>query len=655
MNRRNVGKTLSKSHSPIRKSLITGGILTAEEVDQYSEKARSNGEPLWELLLRENKVTETWLADAFAVSLRLRLIGGPMEVDNEAAHRIPESLARKHLCIPISFQGSRLQVAFVDPYNLASIQAIEFFTGIHVQPMVGVRSQILQAIDEHYSRKQAMDVIDQAADLAEIQMMSTGEIIDLDGESSLKASAIPPIIKLVNMIMAEAMRAHASDVHLEPAEHEIHIRLRVDGVLREFLKAPSWMQAGLAARLKVLSKLDITERRVPQDGRFKVRYQSHVTDVRVSTLPTQFGEKVVMRVLGSSEGIPAPEKLGVPTAELGSMLTASKQPQGMIIVTGPTGSGKTTTLYSLLNYRRSPQVNIVTVEDPIEYQLRGAIQVQVNPKVGLSFAACLRSILRQDPDIILVGEVRDHETAEIAFHAAMTGHLVMTSLHTNDAVATVLRLRDLKINPFLITSSVTLIVAQRLVRVICDKCREPDRPSPRLLAQLGWNIPGFHFTRGRGCSACQGTGFRGRTGIYEILKMTAAVREAINHGASDDVIYSGAAQSGMVTLLEAARNKIREGKTTPEEVMRVIQWCEDETMARPEPPVSLAKPAARNLPYESKPHLACPSCGKMVEPTWRVCPQCVCLLTPTEGDLHSEVKKGRSGHSFTGEGPDSFH
>lgn len=403
--------------------------------------AHKNGEPLWEVLLRGNKITETWLADAFSQRLRIPIVAlTSMSVDPEAAHRIPENLARKHQCIPFCINGRTLRAAFVDPSNLASLQAIEFFTGCKVQPVVATRGQILEAIDEQYSRSQAVDIIDQATDQAEVQIVSTmGEDVDLDEAASLKASEIPPIIKLVNMVIAEALRVRASDIHIEPNEHDIRIRLRVDGVLRDFLQAPIWLQSGLSTRLKVLAKLDITEKRVPQDGRFKVRQNARVSDMRLSTLPSQFGEKVVMRVLGSSEGAPEPEKLGVPQRELTALLDSVRSPQGMVIATGPTGSGKTTTLYSLLNYKRSSEVNIVTVEDPIEYQLEGATQVQINPKQGLTFAASLRSILRQDPDVILVGEVRDKETAEIAFHAAMTGHLVLTSLHTNNSIATILR------------------------------------------------------------------------------------------------------------------------------------------------------------------------------------------------------------------------
>jgi type II secretory ATPase GspE/PulE/Tfp pilus assembly ATPase PilB-like protein len=612
-------------------------------VERYSELARTQGEPFWKILLAENKITETWLADWFSQRLQVPFAGiGPLAIDEEVAHRITESLARQHECVPVAVKGRRLQVAFVDPSNLTSVQAIEFFTGSKVQPLVGLRSQVLEAVERYYSREEALDVIDRAGDLSEVQILPSREDLDLDETASVKSSQIPPIIKLVNMIMAEALREHASDIHIEPAEHEIQIRLRVDGVLRDYLKAPAWLQSGLSSRLKVLSKLDITERRIPQDGRFKVRSHNRITDLRISTLPTQFGEKVVIRLLGSSEGIPAPDQLGVPREELPAVLEAVKQPQGMIVVTGPTGSGKTTTLYSLLNYKRSSEVNIVTVEDPIEYQLQGANQVQINPKAGLTFAACLRSILRQDPDTILVGEIRDHETAEIAFHAAMTGHLVLTTLHTNNSVATVLRLLDLGIDSFVLTSSVTLVIAQRLVRVTCDACRERYYPDPRILERLGWDDPAFSFTHGKGCRACHGTGFKGRTGIYELLRMTPAVREAINARSPEPVIRQAAVKSGMVPLVEAARNQIRQGKTTPEEVMRVIQWVDEGQASCPRCGKPLSNKTKECQHCKAKPKFVCTSCGQTMDPAWQVCPHCSSPVLLPDQELPAKGKWGRS-------------
>jgi len=607
----------------LRMSLLKSGILTPGELEEYSELARKGKETLWEVLLREGKITESWLADAISQRLRIPLVLlSAVAIDPDAVHRIPESLARRHLCVPYGLERRVLKVAFVDPTDLRSTQAVEFYTGSHVEPAVAPRSQVLEAIDRNYSRAQAVDIIDQASGQPDIQILPPSLDVDLDEVPSRRAAEIPPIIKLVNLVMTEALRMRASDIHIEPSEHDIRIRLRVDGVLKDFFQAPAWLHAGLSSRLKVLSKLDITERRVPQDGRLKVRYQLKVTDIRMSTLPTQYGEKIVLRVLGSNEGIPQVAQLGLPESDMPTILEAVRQPQGMIIVTGPTGSGKTTTLYSLLNHNRSPEVNIVTVEDPIEYQLEGANQVQINPRAGLTFASSLRSILRQDPDIILVGEIRDRETVETAFHAAMTGHLVLTTLHTNNSIATVLRLLDLGVDPFVITSSANLIVAQRLVRIICDQCREVYVPAPHLLDRLGWEDREFSFTRGKGCEACHGIGFKGRTAIYEILRMTLPVREAINHRGSEIAIRRAAAQSGMVPLLQAARDKIRQGATTPEEVVRSIQLTEEDVASCPQCGRSLSAESGRCLHCESVQSLRCLNCGQALEPEWQVCPRC---------------------------------
>jgi type IV pilus assembly protein PilB len=598
-------------------------------VESFAEVARRRNEPLWETLLRENRITESWLADLYAQRLKIPLVAlAAHSIDSEAAHRIPETVARKYQCVPFAWEGRFLKVAFVDPSNLAAVQAIEFYTGCKVKPVAAPRTHVLETISQVFSESQAIDIIDQATDRTDLKILPLSEELDLDLDktAALQASQIPPIIKLVNLVIAEGLRAHASDIHIEPSEHEIRVRLRVDGVLRDFLRTPAWLHSGLTTRLKVISKLDIAEKRLPQDGRFKVTFQNSPTDVRISTLPTQFGEKVVMRLLGSSEGIPGPEKLGIQGRDLSALLEAAMQPQGIIIVTGPTGSGKTTTLYSLLNHKRSSEVSIVTVEDPIEYHLEGVNQVQVNVKTGLTFSSCLRSILRQDPDVILVGEIRDRETAEIAFHAAMTGHMVLTSLHTNSSIATVLRLLDLGADPFVITSSVTLIIAQRLARVTCDQCREVYTPAARLLTRLRWDDPNFVFTRGRGCKACHGTGFKGRIGIYEVLRMTNKVVEAINARGSEADIRKAALSSGFVTLMQDAREKIRSGMTTADEVLRVIEWKDEAEAYCPRCGQPVAVETGKCLSCPDVTQLLCGGCGQALAQDWGVCPRCATLV-----------------------------
>jgi type II secretory ATPase GspE/PulE/Tfp pilus assembly ATPase PilB-like protein len=508
----------------------------------------------------------------------------------------------------------------VDPSNLEAIQAIEFFTGCRVQSLVALRTELLEAIEANFSRTRAMDFILAAGEASDLQVLSMGEDVDLDEDASARAAEMPPVVKLVNLVLTEALKINASDIHVDPTNRDIRIRLRVDGVLRDYLQAPAWLHSGLTSRLKVIGKLDIAEKRVPQDGRFKVRFRKRVADVRLSTLPTQFGEKAVLRLLGSSESIPDLSQLGLPAEAVKAVTDAALQPQGMIIVTGPTGSGKSTTLYSVLTQKRSAEVNIVTVEDPIEYQLEGANQVQVNVKAGLTFAGCLRSILRQDPDVILLGEVRDRETAEIAFHAAMTGHLVLTTLHTNSSVATVLRLLDLGVDPFVITSSVTLVMAQRLARCICEQCREPYSPDPSALAKLKWRGPALSFSRGRGCKACHGTGFKGRVGIFEILKMTPRVRRAINEKGSEMEIRKAATGSGFVSLMEDARDKIRNGITTAEEVLRVIQLEDGAVCADCGQPI--LGDTGKCMQCIESPQSHCIKCGQKLSLDWQVCPRC---------------------------------
>jgi len=603
--------------------LIEAGVLTPKEVKDFARRAGKKKEPLWAALLEAGKITEAWLADTFAQHLKIPLISlASHPVSAEAVHDIPERLARRYSCIPFGRDDRVLRVAMVDPTNLMAIQDIEFSTGLKVQLFVSPRSEILAAIDEHFAHSKVDDLIAGAEIPAGFQVQPLDIGIELEEEDDRRASQTPLIVKLANMVLAEAVEAQASDIHIEPAEQDVLVRFRVDGVLRDSFKGPIALHAGLTTRLKVMGKLDIAEKRVPQDGRFKVRLQSRVVDVRLSTLPTQFGEKAVMRLLGSSGAPNDLKALGLPEEALQTLVDAGDQPQGMIIVTGPTGSGKTTTLYSLLSRKLSSKLSVVTVEDPIEYKLEGASQVQVNVKAGLTFASCLRSILRQDPDVILVGEIRDRETAEIAFRASMTGQLVLTTLHTNNAAASVLRLLDLGIDPFVITSSVTTIVAQRLARRTCNRCRESYTPADLSLEKLRWDDKDFVFQKGHGCKDCLETGFRGRVGIYEILKMTAPVRAAINRKATEAEIVKAAAMSGYLSLLEDAGSKIRAGVTTPEEVLRVIQLRDvDENYcprcSRPMSGVDGACPSCNEHTRS-----ACVGCGSEVSPRWQFCPRC---------------------------------
>src|SRR5208337_632528 len=447
----------------------------------------------------EKKIPEEKISKALARTLHLpQLKLAAATIEAEALHLVPEEMARKFVCLPISKESVEqsvdskgvkrrpvLVLAMADPTDLLALQDVEFNTGCVVKPVVASYTEVLDAIKTYYEpEKWLEEFLQNIEQEVDFQVLGPQQDEELSTEATEKGIKPGPAVRLVNLILQAAVKQGASDVHIEPTLNNLQVRTRVDGMLRELMQVPKWLRESLVSRLKILAVMDITERRVPQDGRIKASYEGHEIDLRVSTLPTHYGEKVVLRILGSSRETLPTSSLGLNSANLQFLKRAVDQPQGIILVTGPTGSGKTTTLYSLLNEKKNPSINIITIEDPIEIQLEGINQVQVNLKAGLTFASCLRSILRQDPDVVLVGEIRDPETAEITFHAAMTGHLVFSTVHTNSTVATIGRLRDLGVDPSLIQSSVNLILAQRLVRRICERCKEKALPEKTLLEKL---------------------------------------------------------------------------------------------------------------------------------------------------------------------------
>jgi type IV pilus assembly protein PilB len=415
-----------------------------------------------------------------------------------------------------------------------------------------------------------------------------------------------PVVKVVNLVIQDAIAARATDIHVEPTLNDVQVRIRVDGVLRQMMQLPKWLANPVSSRVKILARLDIAERRVPQDGRIKVQRENKTFDLRVSTLPTLFGEKIVMRILASGTELPTLEQINLDEEDLKTLMRALAQPQGMILVTGPTGSGKSTTLYACLGHRKTPEVNIVTVEDPVEYQMQGINQVQVNVKTGLTFAQALRSILRQDPDIVLIGEMRDLETTEIAFHASMTGHLVLSTLHTNSAVATVSRLLDMGVDPVLVSSSVSLIIAQRLVRKLCQECKQPFDPPAAMLEQFGIGKDDTVFYKAVGCTRCGGTGYTGRMAVHEMLPMTKTMRELVARKAPEFEIQQTMRRQGMRFLADRGLDKVRNGTTTINEIYRVLQLDEEEKSAMV--------------------GTRCPSCKAEIEPEFAVCPSCLASL-----------------------------
>ncbi|HXE76307.1 MAG TPA: ATPase, T2SS/T4P/T4SS family [Candidatus Xenobia bacterium] len=614
---------MSKKMGPL---MLQTGLLTPKDLEKIQEEARRRRVSLLDILLDEKKVSEENLADTMAKWLRLpRVHVASLTIEPEALKIISQELARKHTCLPVKLEGKSLVLAMANPADFEAVQALEFSCGLSVRPVVATRTEILDGIHTHYAPdEQLQDFLANVSESSEFDIMPAEDAngdVDLDASASRSAAEQAPVVKMCNLIIQDAVRAGASDIHVEAELNSIRVRLRVDGVLRDYMQVPKWLHNPLVSRMKILAKLDIAERRLPQDGRIKIQHHGKSIDLRVSTLPTHFGEKVVLRLLGSSS-IPGLEQLGFTEPQVTLLDAALGQPQGMILTTGPTGSGKSTTLYSCLTRRQSPEVNIITVEDPIEYQIPGINQVQVNVKAGLTFAASLRSILRQDPDIILVGEIRDLETAEIAFQASMTGHLVLSTLHTNSTLATVARLLDIGVDPFLITSSVNIIIAQRLARRVCQRCKEPYTPSSGLLERVKIEEPNVIFYRGKGCQACGNTGYAGRVGIYEILRMTPTMKELINKKASEGEMRKAAGLAGTRFLLEEAMDKVRQGITTLEEVLRVIQLQEEEITRCPKCNSFI------NLDFSTCPYCLhalkylCESCGQELKLEWRICPYC---------------------------------
>jgi type IV pilus assembly protein PilB len=598
------------------------GIANDAQLGRARERVHlQGGGSLLEVLLKEERVSEEAVADLFVARLKVpRVRVAATLLDPEAMKKVPEKIARKHLCLPMSIEGRVLALAMMNPIDYQAIQDVEFSSALSVRPLVATRTEILDGIEERYGAEDRIgSFLANVPEVQDIQILSD-DPQDLAVEVQASAAEVAPVVKMCNLVIHDAIRSEASDVHIEPALHDMQVRMRVDGVLRDYTRVPKWLHGPMVSRLKILAKLDIAERRLPQDGRVNVQYQGKSIDLRVSTLPTHFGEKIVLRVLG---GISAPniERIGLSPDQQAMLESAVAQPQGMILVTGPTGSGKSTTLYALLTKHHRPEINIITVEDPIEYQLTGINQVQINTKAGLNFAGVLRSILRQDPDVILVGEMRDRETCEIAFQASMTGHMVLSTLHTNSAVAAVSRLFDLGVDPSIIATSLSMVIAQRLVRRICDGCREAYEPDPQVLARTGLGPDHPPVYRGAGCPACGNTGYAGRVGIYEIFRPTNNIRRLINDRASEAEIRNQARQAGMVLLREDALAKILSGLTSPDEVLRVVQV--DETEVPCANCGAIIETDFATCPYCAHSlKTSCAACGQSLKTDWRVCPYC---------------------------------
>jgi type IV pilus assembly protein PilB len=581
--------------------LVRENLLTPQQLREALEFQREHGGRLGFNLVKMGLVSDDMITAVLSrqygvPSVNLELF----DVDDSVIRLIPREVADKYSVLPLSRVGATLTLAMVDPTNVFAMDDIKFMTGLNIEPVVVSEASVQEAIGRYYSQSReielagsfeeesngnghrdtlsdpsmTLDQLDFDADGAEsLEVVDDEDEIDLSNLTRMSEDA--PVVRLVNVLLADALQRGASDIHIEPYEKEMRIRFRIDGVLYDVMHPPLRLRDALISRIKIMSKLDIAEKRLPQDGRIKIKLKHHgrsrELDFRVSTLPTLFGEKTVLRLLDKERLMLDMTKLGFEPESLVKFQRNITKPYGMVLVTGPTGSGKTNTLYSALQSLNQPETNIMTAEDPVEFNLPGINQVQMKEQIGLNFAAALRSFLRQDPNIILVGEIRDFETAEIAIKAALTGHLVLSTLHTNDAPSTISRLMNMGIEPFLVATSVNLIQAQRLIRRICKDCKAEHHLPPEGLVEVGFTIEEarqLKTYKGAGCKTCNNTGYKGRVGLYEVMEVTDEIRELILIGASSLELRKRAIEDGMITLRESGLHKIRNGITTLEEVVR---------------------------------------------------------------------------------------
>jgi type IV pilus assembly protein PilB len=559
--------------------LTKAGLISQDQLKEALRVQKETGGKLGETLIKLGFVSEEDITECLSQQFGVPSINlAHFEIDSSVIKLIPADVARKYNILPVNKTGATITIAMADPTNVFAMDDIKFMTGYNVEPVVASELGIKAAIDNYYGTTSSLELKKVMEDL---QQSETADLEVLDEDEELDVNSLAdsaeeaPVVKLVNLILTDAIKRGASDIHIEPYEKEFRVRFRIDGILYEIMNPPLKLKDAMTSRMKILAKLDISEKRLPQDGRIKLKMKlnekNKELDFRVSVLPTLFGEKIVMRLLDKDNLRLDMTKLGFEPESLAKFEEAIFKPWGMVLVTGPTGSGKTNTLYSALAKVNSPEVNIMTAEDPVEFNLPGINQVQMREAIGLNFAATLRSFLRQDPNIILVGEIRDFETAEIAIKAALTGHLVLSTLHTNDAPSTINRLMNMGIEPFLVATSVQLIAAQRLVRRICSNCREEVEMTSPALMNIGYKkeeVGTFKVFKGRGCEKCNNTGYKGRVGLVEVMAIDDEIRELILSGGSAIDIRKKAVEAGMITLRRSGLVKIKDGITTIEEVVR---------------------------------------------------------------------------------------
>ncbi len=560
------------NNNRIGELLVREKLISLAQLRQAQEEQSRSGQNLNYALAKLGYVSDQEITNFLSQQYKVPTINlDEYEIDPEILKLVSKEQCDRHRVIPVSRAGNSLIVAMADPTNLHAIDDLKFLTSYNIQPVIAGEAAILGAIERYYSQGPSYEEVMQGFDEEDIDF--TGEEDDLNLFELEKASEDAPVIRLVNMILLNAIKKGASDIHVEPYEKKLRVRYRIDGVLVEEMTPPLKLKNAISSRLKIMSQLDIAERRLPQDGRIKLKLgKGREMDFRVSVLPTIWGEKIVLRLLDKGNLQLDMTKLGFDLGPLEDFMWAIHQPWGMVLVTGPTGSGKTTTLYSALSELNKPAHNISTAEDPVEYNLHGINQVQMHEDIGLNFAAALRAFLRQDPDILMVGEIRDFETAEIAVKASLTGHMVLSTLHTNDAPATISRLLNMGVEPFLITASVNLVLAQRLARKICNDCKQPLTVEAQVLKDIGFTIEQIQnakLMKGVGCRTCNGTGYKGRVALYEVMRFTENLKEMVLQGASSAELKAAAIKGGMSSLRMSGNRKICDGVTTTEEILRV--------------------------------------------------------------------------------------
>ncbi|HEX6975893.1 MAG TPA: ATPase, T2SS/T4P/T4SS family [Vicinamibacterales bacterium] len=634
----------------IGECLIQAGLITDDDLQVALAEHKRTGERVGAVLVRLNLATEKQITKALAYQLGFpytSLVDEPP--DPEAIVLIPKDVALKRVCVAVRLEKNLLTVAMSDPLLFSLVQDLEFQTGYRIKQVVATRTDILDAIENGYPDKALAKYSGAPAGSGlSVQVSGTpargarpdgttqaGALIRRDedifeapaaGPATRDASDSAPIIDLVDLVVNSAITSRASDVHIEPMEKGVLVRHRLDGLLKEVMDLPKWVHEGLVARMKIMAGMDIAEKRLPQDGRLRVKTEDGKdVDFRVSTLRTLFGEKIVLRVLDHRKGAPPLEELGLSASAMEVVRHFLKHQHGMILVVGPTGSGKTTTISSAVSSIKSGRTNIITIEDPIEYQIPGVNQTQVNEKAKLTFATALRAILRQDPDVVLVGEIRDHETAKIAMQAAQTGHLVLSTLHTDDAPSTITRLTDMGLEPYVIGSALVGVIAQRLVRRLCPQCRRQYTPEAETLRGLNLSegdASQFVFYRAVGCEECNHTGYRGRIALYEVMHVNDKLRRLIAQKGNEDIVREAAASAGMISLGEDGLAKVKSGITTAEELLRVVTEVRELRTLCP------GCSGAVSMDFLACPHCGhrlgggCPKCNRTLQPGWAFCPFC---------------------------------